>query len=279
MMQPSPTRRPKPRAPHEQSSGFTLLEMAIVIVIIGLLVGGLAGMRAYSRNASISAMMNDARFYITAFNQFQNRYGSPPGDLLGAAAMWSAAGDGDGNGLIRATSTAGNGNRDELFYTFEHLALGGFIPGSYTGATAGGTANAKLEGSTKNVPGTSIDKVALLFDNPDFSTATSGDGFISGQTDYFDGQYPNTLIITGLIDTATAIDTIAGRSGFLTPKQMLQLDEKHDDGRPATGMMVVREPASTGATDQECANSTDAAAAVYKTTVDGKNCYPIIKIQ
>lgn len=58
---------------------FTLVELAIVLVIIGLLVGGIAGFRTYTTNARISTMMNEGKILISAFNQFQTRYGAPRG--------------------------------------------------------------------------------------------------------------------------------------------------------------------------------------------------------
>ena len=53
--------------------GFTLIELAIVLVIIGLLVGGIAGLASYTTNAKLSAMMNEGKFYIDAYNKFQTK--------------------------------------------------------------------------------------------------------------------------------------------------------------------------------------------------------------
>lgn len=252
-------------------SGFTLVEVSIVLVIIALLVGGLAGLRTYTRNAAITTVMNEGKIYIAAFNQFQTRYNAPPGDYPTANAAWTAAANGDGNGLIRANSVAGTGNRDELFYTFEHLALAGFITGTYTGSTTGG-GGTYYAGIGANVPGASIEKVAFLFDHPDYEDGMP-DGFISGGASalFFDGQYSNSLRIAGLNDADTDIPT----RGFLAPKQALQLDEKYDDGKPGTGMVVT--PKSSGVAD--CADNDTASTAVYETDKDNKNCWILVKIQ
>jgi prepilin-type N-terminal cleavage/methylation domain-containing protein len=254
-------------------AGFTLVELSIVLVIIALLVGGIAGLRTYTRNAAITSVMNEGKIFITAFNQFQTRYNAPPGDYPAANAAWTAAANGDGNGLVRATSVAGTGNRDELFFTFEHLALAGFISGTYTGATVGGVGTYHARIGT-NVPATSMEKVAFLFDHPDYDDGTP-DGFIVDATDahplFFEGQYPNSLRIAALYDADTDIPA----RGFITPKQALQLDEKYDDGRPGTGMVVA--PKSSGVTD--CADNDTASSAVYETDKDAKTCWVLVKIQ
>lgn len=252
-----------PNHPPRNTYGFTMVELAIVIVIISLLVGGIASLASYTTNAKLSAMMNEGKFYIDAYNKFQTKYNNPPGDYCvtstacgtlaspTASNAWAGAFNGDGNGLIRAGGTAFD---TEVYYSFQHLALAGFIPGTYTGAASGGGAKIGI-----NVPGSSIDKSAFLFNHPD---ATSG--FVTGGADtYFDGQYGNILTIGGLADNAAALPTGA----FLTPKQALQLDEKYDDGVPSKGMVVSQNAAA-------CANTT-----TYATGTLTKECYLIIKIQ
>jgi prepilin-type N-terminal cleavage/methylation domain-containing protein len=246
-----PTHILKPR------HGFSLLELSIALAIIGLLVGGIAGLRTYVKNATITTMMNESKLLISAFNQFQTRYNNPPGDYNTASLSWTGAGDGDGNGLIRATGTA-PGNFLERYYAFEHLALAGFIQGRYTGAV-NGTGGATIG---VNVQGTSMDKVAFLFDHPD-----ALDGFVSADALYFDGQYGNILRIAGLNDNAATIPDQA----FLTGKQALNLDEKYDDAMPGTGMIVTPKTAALPA----CT----ASATVYTTTTDAKTCYLFVRMQ
>ena len=68
--------------------GFSLVELSIVIVIIGILVGGIAGLQSYIRNAEIKNMLTESKVFISAFNQFQTRYKAPPGDFINASGIW-----------------------------------------------------------------------------------------------------------------------------------------------------------------------------------------------
>jgi prepilin-type N-terminal cleavage/methylation domain-containing protein len=242
---------------------FSLLELAIALIIIGLLIGAIAGLHSYTRNARITTMMSEGQVLISAFNQFQTRYKAPPGDFINANGVWPGAGNGDGNGLIRATGAA-PGNRDEWFYTFQHLGLSGFIQGSYTGATTGGPGTYSAKIGT-NVPGTSIDKSAFLFDHPDAT-----DGFVSGDPLYFDGTYGNLLRVAGLNDNATSIPD----QPFISGKQALQIDDKYDDGKPGLGNIMAPKASALA----NCASS-DIATAAYLATSDDTTCYLFIKMQ
>lgn len=251
--------------------GFTLVELSIVIVIIGLLVGGIAGFRNYTKNAGYTTMMNEGKYYVNAFNQFQTRYNGPPGDYCSTATVcgtsaaqtantvWPTTNNGDGNGVIRAAATAFT---REQYYAFQHLALAGLIQGVYSGAVNGsGGATAGL-----NVPGSPAAGAAYVFDHPD-----TLDGNVSGDALYFDGLYGNVLFIAGLNDNSATNPS----QPLITPKTALQLDEKFDDGQPGLGNIVT--PKSTALAN--CATTAVATTAVYNTGYNDKACYFIIKIQ
>jgi prepilin-type N-terminal cleavage/methylation domain-containing protein len=87
--------------------GFTLIELSIVLVVIGLLVGGvLAGQHLISA-AAVRAQITQIEKYNTAANTFREKTGYLPGDIpagpatmFGFAARGAYAGEGDGNGLL-----------------------------------------------------------------------------------------------------------------------------------------------------------------------------------
>ena len=241
--------------------GFTLAELSIVLVIIGLLVGSIVALRSYTTNARLTNMMNESKFYISAFNQFQTRYNAPPGDYNNATSTWSGTNNGDGNGLIRAGTVAAPLER---YYAFQHLALGGFIQGTYSGAVNGnGGASIGL-----NVPGSSVDKVAFMFDHPDET-----DGIVNNATTantvYFDGTYGNILVVAGLNDNSAGTPSVT----FLTGKQAYQIDSKFDDGMPGLGNVL----APKQSTLANCASG-NTTAATYTTTGTAAVCYLFIKM-
>lgn len=244
--------------PSNNTQAFTLIELSIVLVIIGLLVGGIAAFTSYSNNARIATMMNESKILISAFSQFQTRYGTPPGDMSTASGSWVGAGNGDGNGVIRAGAVLAPLER---YYAFQHLALAGYIQGTYTGAVnANGGATAGV-----NVVGSSIDQSAFIFDHPD-----AADGLVSGDSLYFDGFYGNILRIAGLNGNSNNIPAL----GILTPKDALTLDLKYDDGQPGLGN--IKTPKASALAN--CASG-DTTAATYVTTNDNKTCFFFFNMQ
>ena len=86
-----------------KQSGFTLVEIAIVLVIIGLLLGGILKGQEMITQAKIKNIINDFNGITAAMNSYQDRYRALPGDENNAAtvARWGAAAfGGDGNGVF-----------------------------------------------------------------------------------------------------------------------------------------------------------------------------------
>ena len=99
----------------QKSAGFTLIEISIVLVIIGLITGGVLVGRDLIKAAQIRAMISQLEKYDASVNTFQSKYNGLPGDIipqraapLGFVTRTGAEGDGDGNGIIYALG-GGNG--------------------------------------------------------------------------------------------------------------------------------------------------------------------------
>ena len=115
--------------------GFTLVEIAIVLVIIGLLLGGILKGQEMITQARIKNVMSDFSGISAAFHGYQDRYRAIPGDDPGANARWTIAGTpapaapgvyGDGIVTGGYGSTTAN---DESRMFWDHLRRSGFVSG------------------------------------------------------------------------------------------------------------------------------------------------------
>src|SRR5436853_7459178 len=83
-------------------TGFTLVEIAIVLVIIGLLLGGILKGQEMITQAKIKNAINDFNGINVAVTSYQDRYRALPGDDVNATTRWTvqAPGKGNGDGVI-----------------------------------------------------------------------------------------------------------------------------------------------------------------------------------
>lgn len=83
--------------------GFTLVELSIIIIIIGLLIAGVAAGANLIKQAQLNSIIIESRTYMTALGVFKSRYNYYPGDFPYATNYWPTApsvANGNGNGLI-----------------------------------------------------------------------------------------------------------------------------------------------------------------------------------
>jgi prepilin-type N-terminal cleavage/methylation domain-containing protein len=122
--------------------GFTLVEIAIVLVIIGLLLGGILKGQEMITQAKIKNVMADFSGISAAYHGYQDRYRMIPGDDNTAGARWTPADtatpkviDGDGNGQVAGTYNAACPTvivaaSAESCKFWDHLRRSGFVSGS-----------------------------------------------------------------------------------------------------------------------------------------------------
>ena len=220
---------------------FTLVELSIVLVILGLLVGGVLTGQSLIRAAELRSINTQFQTFQTATMTFRDKYFGIPGDITNASAYWGAADGSTGNtagcASVSSTTTATcNGNGDgkinlgyssynETFGFWKQLANAGLIEGSYIGTGVG-----TINGHTKaNVPSGRINP-SLWFVN--FA------GVLTSNPPTFDGDYGNVLGLGGIVTNDFP------QTAFLKPDDAYNIDVKMDDGKPAQGK--VRITASNG---------------------------------
>jgi len=132
-----------------QNSGFTLVEIAIVLVIVGLLIGGVLKGQEMITNAKLKRIESDNAGIAAAMFSYQDRYLQLPGDDSGAydrfdvyslGAIAAADINGSGNGTVDGAWNANNGNsignasvEAEVFWA--HLRAAGLVAGGGTDTT------------------------------------------------------------------------------------------------------------------------------------------------
>lgn len=190
---------------HKQK-GFTLIEIAIVLVIIGLLLGGVLKGQELIQNARVRNIIAMQDGVKAAFFGFQDRYRGIPGDYTLANANTNIPGagtqcGGNGDSLIKNVTT-GTSASTENICAWYHLSKSGFITGNYDG---GGSSTA----STANSPSNAFGGLMQLI---------------------FDGNYYSSTATTGNSDIHNV------KTGINLPSVVLaEVDRKIDDGSPVTG--------------------------------------------
>lgn len=227
-------------------TGFTLLELSIVLIIIGVIVGGVFVGADIIRSAGVRSQISQIEKYNSAANTFKEKYNSLPGDLdnLSAASFGFSSrpgtpGQGDGNGMIEglyyantAVASGFGGNCEPLFF-WQDLTVGNpttplninLIEGSFNTVN---TANCGAAGAGTYPNGTNIGANMNLF----LPAAKLG---LGNYVIVFSTQRVNYFAINKITGIGLASSGVYYGSNGLTVQQAYQIDKKMDDGFPTTG--------------------------------------------
>lgn len=257
-------------------SAFSLVELSIVLVILGLLTGGILSGQSLIRAAEIRSVSNEYNRWVTAAHTFRDKYFAIPGDMNNATAFWGTAAacpgnntnttapgiptcNGDGNGQL----TTGNATvANETFRFWQHLANAGLIEGTFTGVS--NNANSTTVWGSTTTPNIPKSK----FPNAQWLVYYLGQQDITSP-DYFDGEYGNAFRYgTGNI----------GTNKVMKPEEAWNIDTKVDDGMPGLGRVrTVKWQAESNVniactTPQTTTASSIAASSTYLLSNTGTNC-------
>lgn len=211
---------------------FSLVELSIVLVILGLLTGGILAGQSLIRAAELRSVGADMFRFRTAHLSFHDRYMAMAGDMANATKFWgddaaacadAAVADGtpgtcngNGNGIINQGTAIGA--TAEAFQYWKQLVLAGLIEGTYTGLSGPSHAAHAVFGT--NAPASRLSPAGFAI------RYLTG----SGQT-WVDG--PSQIITFGIAGSGS----LDGDLAAIRAEEAWNIDSKFDDGKPATGFV------------------------------------------
>ena len=237
----------------QKKQGFSLVEMAIVLVIVGLVTGGVLMGTDLLKAAEQRQIHTNVEQYIAALDSFYTKYEALPGDMFNATNVWDAADAAPATCIVTSTGDKKTCNGDgderiwaqiggqeyEQFRAWQQLSNAGLITGSYTGVAGGGGLSHGI--LNNNIPiGPTGDAGYTLFFHR-----------VSGL--FFPGDDYNHVLLYGGPTTSNRAD-----DPVLSAADTWAMDNKIDDGKPATGNLRTYD----NSTEPDCASS-DLVTATY----------------
>lgn len=268
-----------------RTGGFTLIELSIVLVIIGLLVGGVLVGRDLIRTSELNKIISEQSKFVTAINTFRGKYGQWPGDMTNSTTYWGVAGGnasdnysdtcyGISNSIDYGQLTTCNGSGDgqigcvgtqmsdipcshEGVFIWQHLANAKLITGQFKPSFAPNVSGVQqaLQTVGVNIPVSAV--------NPRTGWSMWFLCLSSEATVFSNSTCSNKLFYGGQSSTANFNWTDMAFNPALSGPDARRLDQKIDDGKPGTG--AVRSFGNGNGFAPNCATTTNPATAVYNT--------------
>lgn len=123
-----------------KNSGFTLIELSILLAIMGIVTGGALLGQSLIRSSELKSVVSDVEQYKAAMQTFETKYKQLPGDMHDATYFWPSCVDNGANhcnGNSNGKISYGVGNGEGLRF-WQHLSLSEFVSKSYEGGQYAG---------------------------------------------------------------------------------------------------------------------------------------------
>lgn len=216
-----------------RNDGFTLVELSIVLVIIGLLIGGILVAQSLVDSTKIQKFIREIEQFDAAVYQFQSRYNSLPGD--------SRPFGGDGNQIITdsafsssltgaSLTNAFSGEIGRFWHNLGLIGLKNPDGNGYADASVGTNNPLVTSGDLQNVPVVSIgesETVAVVFTD---RNTTQGE-LTTGE---FNSHFYQ------IFGAGSNMGTSSGTEFSISQEDALSFDLKTDDGHGATGDVLAQ---------------------------------------
>jgi prepilin-type N-terminal cleavage/methylation domain-containing protein len=226
--------------------GFTLIEMSIVLVIIGLIVGGVLVGQSLISAAGVRATISQIEKYNQAVNTFYGKYGYLPGDIpagpasqFGFGARGQYAGEGDGNGILEGvfhdTAAMNNGTigqTGELTMFWQDLSAARLIEAGFSSASSTTLPSGTITLSSS--PSVDAYLPAAKIGAGNYIYVWSSGSALSGN---LNGLSSGSLNFFGISAVSQIFPYLASVPA-LTVQQAYSIDTKIDDGLPQSGRVM-----------------------------------------
>lgn len=255
--------------------GFTLVELAIVMTIIGLLIGGILKGQELMENARITSTISQIKAYEAAVTTFRDKFNAMPGDMPNAQNRLAGCTVAE---CAPASADAGDGIVGSPTWDLEANQAGSsFDEGDVSGETVLFWTHLQ---AADLIGGVSVDAAnANLAWGGSYPSARLGGGFLVGYSNGAnvpDGAPATAVPLNGTVLALAQLPqadlTAAANNLPVTPLVAAQLDRKMDDGLSSSG--VVQAYGDTG----NCFQVTGASTA-YDETISARSCGLLFRIQ
>ena len=234
-----------------KKSAFSLIELSIVLIIIGLLIAGITGGASLIKSSELRSIMGEARGYAVAVNSFFTQYDQYPGDASIAVGN-SNQGEGDRDNKIEFVNDASTTFFEgvDAWYDLKDI---GAIDLAFVAPVAADKASPPSLVPVNNIPGSKIKGAGWVFD---YNISTLQNVVVlTGTTDAWaaPGESAKSTMVNGINYTTNAAATRNGSTEIISAPDSLSIDSKIDDGKPLSGNVQAINQA--GATT-DCASAT-----------------------